>query len=155
MNKKFKFTSAILSAGLLITPISGLVSNYDNVAKAHNKNQDELKTLYNKLEYKNKIKFKKLKKELNLTREQQIEILKDKEIMDKQPTERWKSAAIRKVAKWIAAKVGSKSVADITDYLFEWEDDLQKGIENWLVEKTGMLRSDAYWIAKTAMFIAF
>lgn len=34
MNKKFKFASAVLSAGLLITPISGLVSNYDNVAKA-------------------------------------------------------------------------------------------------------------------------
>lgn len=37
MNKKFKFTSAILSAGLLITPISGLVSNYNNVAKAEYK----------------------------------------------------------------------------------------------------------------------
>lgn len=34
MNKKVKFTSAVLSASLLITPISGLINNYDNIAKA-------------------------------------------------------------------------------------------------------------------------
>lgn len=47
MNKKFKFASAVLSASLLITPISGLVNNYDNTAKAN----------YN---YNNKSKIKKI-----------------------------------------------------------------------------------------------
>lgn len=34
MNTKFKITAAILSAGLVITPLSGLVQNNQNVAKA-------------------------------------------------------------------------------------------------------------------------
>lgn len=42
MNKKFKFASAVLSAGLLITPVSGLINNYDSVAKANNINLNEL-----------------------------------------------------------------------------------------------------------------
>lgn len=41
MDKKFKFASAIISAGLLITPISGLVNSYDNVAKAEQINIKE------------------------------------------------------------------------------------------------------------------
>ncbi|MBU0279387.1 hypothetical protein [Gemella sp. zg-1178] len=43
MNKKFKFTSAILASSLLITPISALVSNYDNVAKAENFKKKNIK----------------------------------------------------------------------------------------------------------------
>ncbi|MBU0279383.1 hypothetical protein, partial [Gemella sp. zg-1178] len=38
MNKKVKIASAILASSLLITPISALVSNYDNVAKASETN---------------------------------------------------------------------------------------------------------------------
>ncbi|MDU3831585.1 hypothetical protein [Gemella haemolysans] len=34
MNTKFKITAAVLSAGLIITPLSGLVQNNQNVAKA-------------------------------------------------------------------------------------------------------------------------
>lgn len=36
MNKKLKFISAFLAISLLITPISGLINNYDNVANANN-----------------------------------------------------------------------------------------------------------------------
>ena len=36
MNTKFKITAAVLSAGLIITPLSGLVQNNQNVAKADN-----------------------------------------------------------------------------------------------------------------------
>ncbi|MBU0279357.1 hypothetical protein [Gemella sp. zg-1178] len=42
MNKKLKFTSAILASSLLITPISALVSNYDNVAKAEGKENNQI-----------------------------------------------------------------------------------------------------------------
>lgn len=34
MNTKFKITAAVLSAGLIITPLSGLVQNNQNIAKA-------------------------------------------------------------------------------------------------------------------------
>ncbi|WP_256442622.1 hypothetical protein [Gemella sp. zg-1178] len=34
MNKQFKFASAVLASILIITPISTLVYNYKNVAKA-------------------------------------------------------------------------------------------------------------------------
>lgn len=51
MDKKFKFASAIISAGLLITPISGLVNSYDNVAKANSYIKEEQKdTIYKILE---------------------------------------------------------------------------------------------------------
>ncbi|MBU0279001.1 MULTISPECIES: hypothetical protein [unclassified Gemella] len=42
MSRKLKFASSVLASSLIITPISALVSNYDNVAKAN-----ELKTLNN------------------------------------------------------------------------------------------------------------
>ena len=34
MNTKFKITTAVLSASLIIAPLSGLVQNNQNVAKA-------------------------------------------------------------------------------------------------------------------------
>lgn len=42
MNKKLKLTTAILSAGLLVTPVSGLVNHYDNVAKAEQINKNNV-----------------------------------------------------------------------------------------------------------------
>lgn len=46
-SKKLKYTSAFLATSLLITPISGLITNYDNVAKAEIKNNKKIK----KVEY--------------------------------------------------------------------------------------------------------
>lgn len=66
MNKKFKFTSAVLSAGLLITPVSGLVNQYDNVAKANNIN-----TNINQNQEKN-INIKKLDKYVKFNKEKKI-----------------------------------------------------------------------------------
>lgn len=37
MNKKFKIASAILSAGLLTIPTTGLINQYNNIAKAEEK----------------------------------------------------------------------------------------------------------------------
>ncbi|MBU0278140.1 hypothetical protein, partial [Gemella sp. zg-1178] len=42
INKKVKIASAILASSLLITPISALVSNYDNVAKAEGKENNQI-----------------------------------------------------------------------------------------------------------------
>ena len=51
MNNKFKLSSAILSASLLITPVSGLTNNFNNVAKANSYIKEEPKdTIYKILE---------------------------------------------------------------------------------------------------------
>ena len=68
-------------------------------------------------------------------------------------TKGWKSAAVKKAAKWLAGVIGSKSVADITDYLFEWQDDLEAGCENFLVDECGWDEDVAHWTVKTASFI--
>lgn len=65
-----------------------------------------------------------------------------------------KTKAIKKLAKWLAAKVGSKTIADITDYLFGWQDDLQTGAENFLVDH-GWNRTVAHWSVKSIMFVLF
>ena len=51
MNNKFKLPSAILSASLLVTPVSGLTNNFNNVAKANSYIKEEQKdTIYKILE---------------------------------------------------------------------------------------------------------
>lgn len=53
MNKKIKFASAILAAGLILTPISGVVNQYNNVAKAEdNQTPQEILDYMNSEEYK-------------------------------------------------------------------------------------------------------
>ena len=47
MNTKFKITTAILSASLIITPLSGLVQNNNNIAKAEYK-KSNINELYSK-----------------------------------------------------------------------------------------------------------
>ena len=42
MNNKFKLPSAILSASLLVTPVSGLTNNFNSVAKANSYNKEEI-----------------------------------------------------------------------------------------------------------------
>lgn len=70
MNTKFKITTAILSAGLLITPISSVVQNNNNTAKANynNKLTIEGKKLNNKelQNYKNSESYKLSQKIKNL-----------------------------------------------------------------------------------------
>lgn len=61
---------------------------------------------------------------------------------------------IKKACKMFGLKMGEKSFADFTDYLFEWEGDLQTGIENSLM-KVGMPKTAAHWTAKTIMFVVF
>ena len=72
MNKKFKFTSAILTISLLITPISGLI-NFNNVAKANYKiNNKKIKKEITFSDYDFFKEFKKAyeNKEINITEEQ-------------------------------------------------------------------------------------
>lgn len=58
----------------------------------------------------------------------------------------------KKVVRWLTAKAGEKSIADITNYLFEWQDNLEQGAENWLVNH-GCNRTASHWTVKTASFI--
>lgn len=64
-----------------------------------------------------------------------------------------KNTDVTRAAKWLAGVIGSKSISDITDYLFKWQDDLEKGCENFLVEQCGWNRTAAHWTVKTASFI--
>lgn len=60
-----------------------------------------------------------------------------------------------KASKAFGVKMAEKTVADWTDYLLGWQDDLQDGIENFLIDKCGWNREAASWTAKTIMFIVF
>lgn len=83
---------------------------------------------------------------------EQLQILKEKYESDRQPTPCWKIAIIKKIAKWLVAKTGEKTVSDVTNYLFERQDNLEQGAENWLVNH-GWNRTKAHWTVKTASFI--
>lgn len=87
MNKKFKFTSAVLSAGLFITPVSGLVNHYDNVAKANEINKNIINISKIKLNKKDKIfydKIIKLSKHFYFDENNKLQInLSEKELKSK------------------------------------------------------------------------
>lgn len=44
MKKSIKITSALLATSLIVSPISGMINQYDNVAKAYNKNHNNILT---------------------------------------------------------------------------------------------------------------
>lgn len=62
---------------------------------------------------------------------------------------------LKKCAKKFGLKMGETSLADFTDYLFDWEDNLEYGIERFLITKWGWNKVVAHWASKTIMFVAF
>ena len=50
--------------------------------------------------------------------------------------------------------MGQKSIAEISDFLFGWQDDLEAGIAAYLL-RNGWNREVANWTAKSIMFIIF
>lgn len=166
-NKKtlFKVSSTALALSIGFTALAPAAlaaeeDGYKNPIDSNlilNKSIVDIQTndLFKKLNKEKQNEFIELAKELNLTYQEQIQFLQEKEASKNQLTARWKTAIIKKAAKLLAAKIGSKSVADITDYLFEWENDLQTGMENYLVYKLGWNRTAAHWTAKSVMFILF
>ncbi|WP_031556628.1 hypothetical protein [Lachnospira multipara] len=59
-----------------------------------------------------------------------------------------------KALKAAGVKVTEKGLADITNFLFEWEGPLQDGIEQALIS-IGAPKTVAHWSAKTIMFVLF
>lgn len=62
---------------------------------------------------------------------------------------------LNKATKIFGVKLKEKAISDFTDFLFEWQDSLQNGIEYFLANKLGWNSSAAHWAAKTIMFVAF
>jgi hypothetical protein len=62
---------------------------------------------------------------------------------------------IIKACKMFGVKMAEKSLADFTDFLFEWQGNLQDGIENFLITRWNWNETAAHWTAKTIMFIVF
>lgn len=139
-----------LAFGSSIAPITNVFASELNTVSITSSN--EFDKYYNDLSNEKKIEFNYLVENAHLSLDEQLQILKDKYKADRTPTPRWKAAVVKKVARWLAAKVATKSVSDITNYLFEWQDNLEQGAENWLVEQ-GWDRTAAHWTVKTASFI--
>ncbi|MEY8736513.1 hypothetical protein AB9M75_04525 [Lactobacillus sp. AN1001] len=77
------------------------------------------------------------------------------ELQTKQKRNGWKTWIIKKAAQLLAAKLGSKSAADIANYLTGFEDDLQSGIQSYLTSRCGWNSNAAYWTAKSIIFAVF
>ncbi|OTN82231.1 hypothetical protein [Enterococcus faecium] len=151
INKLVILGITFVTVGSAISPIENVFAD-DQSTTIISQENTEFNKYYNDLSDSKKVEFKNLVEGANLSKDEQLQILKEKYTADREPTLRWKTAVIKKVARWLAAKAGEKSIADITNYLFEWQDNLEQGAENWLVNH-GWNRTTAHWTVKTASFI--
>ncbi|CIW11511.1 hypothetical protein OLF72_10435 [Streptococcus pneumoniae] len=156
MNKKFLKcgTLFLISCSILGSTIPAVTVFSDEVTITYNsENSSEKNELYNQLSAEKKGQFDELVSNLNLSEQEQLDLLQQyKEEHPRRAKRGIKSAIIKKVARFLAAKVGQKSVVEITDYLFEWQDNLEAGAENYLVQY-GWDRNIAHWTIKTVSFI--
>lgn len=141
----------VVSGSMVVPETSAFATDtsqtYNSIQKS-----DEFDKYFNDLSEDKKIEFQTLVKEANLSRDEQLQILKEKYNSDREITFRWKGAVIKKVARWLADKVGEKSVSSVTNYLFEWQDNLKQGDENYFIHH-GWNRTATHWAVKTASFI--
>lgn len=112
---------------------------------------------YQSLTKDQKEEFNDIVNGLNLSYNEQVTLLNQyaKQHPSTKIQTKWKTSIIKAIAKLIIAKTGEKSAADVTDFLFGWEGDLQSGIEHYLVHHEHWNKTVAYWTAKSIMFIAF
>ena len=112
----------------------------------------------NQLTEEEKRQFNQLKKSGIFSEYELHEILKEKIYYSSTSTmiqpSRVSSTVIRKAASLLAKKMGQKSIAEISDFLFGWQDDLEAGIAAYLL-RNGWNREVANWTAKSIMFIIF
>jgi hypothetical protein len=118
----------------------------------------ESEQLYKQLSSDKKQEFNKLIESKIFNNQELLQILQDRE--ERHPSSplfesKWKASVIKAVAKLVASKVGEKSVADVTDFLFSWEGPLQDGIEYYLIHYGHFNSTVAHWTAKSIMFIVF
>ncbi|MCY9512239.1 hypothetical protein M5W68_20225 [Paenibacillus larvae] len=159
---KVKIVGSVLAATLVLSSIGGSYalanSSHSTGVKYTSSYEDGDITnhdLYKRLTKDKQKEFMEIVKGTNLNFQQQVQLLKDRKNMGQEQEKTLKVSLIKKAAKILAAKLGEKSIADIADYLFDWEDNLQQGIENYLVDKAGWNTTVAHWTAKTIMFILF
>lgn len=151
---KVKIIGSVLAATLVLSSIgdsyalansSYMISTgvkYTSYEDADITNHD----LYKRLIKDKQKEFMEIVKGTNLNYQQQVQLLKDRENMGQEQEKTLKVSLIKKAAKILAAKLGEKSIADIADYLFDWEDNLQQGIENYLVDNSSPLDSKNYYV---------
>lgn len=110
--------------------------------------------------------LKELVKEFNLSPQDEQEIRELYRENSNTVTTRAKIGVIKKIikvakpvfvkaAKLFGVKISEKSIADFSDFLFGWQDDLENGIKTFLVKNLGWNSTAAEWTAKTIMFVAF
>lgn len=164
MNSK-KVLSTILAVSLLAQPLAGNVVYAAEIQHNENSSYENSFEYYEELPLKKQIELDNIAKEFNMSPED-IKDIKDLYFKNKMYKERGKVGAVLKIikvakatltkaAKMFGMKMAEKELADFADYLFEWQGDLQDGIENFLVYNWGWSRDAAHWAAKTIMFIAF
>lgn len=112
----------------------------------------------NQLTEEEKRQFNQLKKSGIFSEYELHEILKEKIYYSSTSTmiqlSGVSSTVIRKAASLLAKIMGQKSIAEISDFLFGWQDDLEAGIAAYLL-RNGWNRDVANWTAKSIMFIIF
>lgn len=166
--KKIKYNKKIFLAIMaMLFTVQASIPAYamTNNKKVVNKTEKEI-SLYKILPKYKEYDLDELKRDIDLSKEEE-NFLKNQYLKTHNQTAiRWKVSAIKKVikvakpilkkaAKKFGMKIGEKSIADFTDYLFDWEDNIQGGIESFLVNEWGWNRTAAHWTAKTIMFVAF
>lgn len=151
-----KFILSLVSVSLLSSalPFQPVSANNEDVKEASfiptysiYKSED-----YLSLSNKEKTQFNELVNSGVFSNQELESILKDKR-KNKSPF-RWKIAAIKKAARFISKKLGTKTVAEISDFLFGWQDNLEEGIALLLL-RNGWNREVARWTARSIMFIIF
>lgn len=146
--------AAMLGLGTFVSTATNVhASNISDVTISSTQNND-FNYYYNDLSNSEKIEFDQLAKSGVFSQNDQLTLLQEKYNNTRSIAPKWKIAAIKKLAVFLAAKTGAKSISDITNFLFSWEDDLQEGATEYLVNN-GWNHDVAYWTVKSAIFLFF
>ncbi|MBM7647011.1 hypothetical protein JOD45_003246 [Scopulibacillus daqui] len=149
LGSAYTFIPTAANAKTASTPVAQSIQSPDNV------NDIQSNPIFRSLSEDQKAEFLEIAQELHLSLDEQNDLLKQRFDYHHRIQPQWKSSIIKAAAKMIAAKCGEKSVADITDFLFEWEDDLQTGIEKSLIKYGHFNKKVAKWTAKSIIFVLF
>lgn len=110
MNQSIVLGLTLITVGGSIVPVTNVFAS----EKATNFTAtNEFDKYYNDLSNEKKAEFERLVSGAHLSQVEQLQILKEKYESDRQPTPRWKIAVIKKIAKWLVAKTGEKTVSDV------------------------------------------
>ncbi|CAK1250505.1 hypothetical protein [Fructobacillus fructosus] len=156
MTSKLKISAIALASLTLMGSASPILSasadsNITQSAQTVPSHSQQFNDLYQQLDESDKEEFNQIINSLNLSEEEQIDLLQQR-IENDVPSFRWKTAIIKAAARILAAKLGEKSVADWTDFLFDWEDNFEGGIRYALIHYGNFNSTAAYWTARSIVF---